>query len=93
MVGTRNDSNIIVVHSFVATARHCTNLSAHVGVSFALSLQTEVAQKETIIYQSTFTILVVIKSFSTNLNFSQNQFFGISEVVENLFDITIDWLP
>jgi hypothetical protein len=41
--------------------------------SFALSLQIEVAQKETIIYQSTFTILVVIKSFSINLLFSQDQ--------------------
>jgi hypothetical protein len=54
MVPTHNYSNIIVVHSFVATARHCTNLSAHVVVSFALSLQIEVAQKETIIYQITF---------------------------------------
>jgi hypothetical protein len=62
-VPTHNKSNIIVVHSFVATARHCTNLSAHV-VSFALSLQIEEAPKEPITYQSAFTILVVIKSFS-----------------------------
>jgi hypothetical protein len=72
-VPTHNDSNIIVVHSIVATARHCTNLLALVVGSFALSLQIEVAQKETIIYQSTFTILVVIKSFSINLLFSQDQ--------------------
>jgi len=49
-------------------------------------------EQQCITYCSTFTIPAVIKLFTINFNFSQNQLLTIAKSFRYLFDITIDCL-